>query len=628
MRDFLGLWAETEEDREIYRVEMIPENHRRMLLMTYFTVPVSLAHVLMFSLDSSITSSVEAQWQTSIITAHIVLSSVVALFGLLEWQIKQGKLPGLSHNMITPCLAMIFLFVISIVITRIDQAITTSITPFVIVSLGIGLIFQINPKRAVILYAFGYILFYALVLTNIDDRLVSISNGVNGLTVLGAGLGLSVILHRSVLQRIRESRRRLAAEQQAIAANQAKSEFLANMSHEIRTPLNGIIGFTQLLRQTPLSDQQKKYAENAYVSGQSLLSIVNDILDFSKIEAGKLDLEIIPTDLHVMLAEATEMLRYQAESRGIALELNIADDVPEITRIDPYRMRQVLVNLLGNAVKFTEKGFVRLEVTFSSQESGSGLFHFSVIDSGIGITPEQQTRLFKAFSQGDNSTTRRFGGTGLGLSISARLLQKMGSQLAVTSVPGKGSTFSFSLQLPFERRIKPKTPPPSIATETLSQALSDHTQIRILVAEDIDLNMLLITTLLRQLLPQAEVTKTTNGRQAVQAAKQTSFDIILMDVQMPELDGVEATQAIRLEEARISENEGVVRRAHILALTAGSLPEERERCLNAGMDGLLLKPLDRKELQDTLFEIIGNRQSVAAEGSSGESDSVNFADPS
>lgn len=638
--DFGSLWSETQEERAIFSDELVPENHRRLLKMSYLLIPLSLLQIMLLLLDDSIVLQSFEQWRTDIITSHLVLLSGVFIIGVLSWNFRRGNLKSLSQQPLLTNFTIGFLFLAGIVITSIDQAVTPSITPYILVSLGIGLLLHIHPRQAVLRFSLAFLAFYFIVPPVITDSAVRISTIINGLSVTVIGLGISVVLYRSTLDRIKQNKRRIQAEEQALAASQAKSEFLANMSHEIRTPLNGVIGFTQLLRDTQLSETQRKYAENAWVSGQSLLNIVNDILDFSKIEAGRLELEILAVEMRQLLEETIDMMRYHADVRNIRLSLFFPDHAPDIAWIDPFRLRQVLVNLLSNAIKFTEKGSVLLEVTYSEGVTEKGRFQFKVIDTGVGISRDQQNRLFKAFSQGDSSTTRRFGGTGLGLSISARLLEKMGSRLHVHSDPGVGSTFYFSLETPVERRIGHSKITTEPERRDVMRTPDLDKEIHILIAEDIDLNMLLITTLLRQILPNALVEKAGTGREAFEKAKQRQYDIILMDVQMPEMDGVEATRLIRQAEASAQARSSAQASAqtgssavaspvanaqasvatrpphtHIIALTAGSLPQERERAMNAGMNGFLLKPIDRDELKTMLFSVIGDRHGWASPAS-------------
>ncbi|MCB1180364.1 MAG: response regulator, partial [Leptospiraceae bacterium] len=518
------------------------------------------------------------------------------------------------------------------------------------------------------------------------------------------------------------------AKRDAEKANIAKSEFLANMSHEIRTPLNGVIGFTELLKNTSLTSIQREYVLNSNNSAKALLSIINDILDYSKIEAGKLDLEIIRSDLFEIVNSVIDILKLQSSKKGLELILNLDPSIPSKIYSDSIRLKQVLINLLGNAIKFTHHGYVELSVVCENFKNGSGKFTFSISDTGIGISSENQFKLFSAFSQVDSATTRKFGGTGLGLVISQLLVQKMGGNIKVESEEGKGSRFYFSIEMKAEKvegnsfetkkfiknalilddnpisiivienflksegikfksynsgrealenfnykvkynimiidysmpgmdgiefiqelkNINPKylddvpiillfnsseinfqkerlkeigeiyylVKPVKIndlfsvfkriqmkekfdedlevsKTENDFEIVS-YDQIRLLVADDVEMNLILIDTIISQLLPNALILQARNGKEAIEISSKEEIDLILMDLLMPEIDGINATFAIRELEKKSK------KRVPIIALTAGVAKEEKEKCLNAGMDDFLTKPVEIEKFKKKL----------------------------
>ena len=405
-----------------------------------------------------------------------------------------------------------------------------------------------------------------------------------------------------------------AAKEAAEAASKAKSEFLANMSHEIRTPMNGVLGTTELLLNSALTDKQRHLASTVHRSGRTLLAIINDILDFSKIEAGKLDLECVDFDLRQVLEESLELFGEAARRKQLRLTQHIDDAVPRYLKGDPVRFRQILMNLLSNAMKFTETGGVSLSAEYLEGTTTQALLRFAVTDTGIGIPPAAKSRIFDAFSQADGSTTRRYGGTGLGLSIAKQLVGLMGGTITVESTPGKwldirvygtvricnrwgqavqrNSRRICNVQSPI---VSPgqtsDAPMPTLICRRGSSA-EPQTGGRILLAEDSPVNREVAVGMLEQLGYEVEVAE--NGRQALVAAERDRFDIVLMDCQMPEMDGLTATGEIRRRETASGR-----RRLPIIALTAHAMHGDREQCLTAGMDDYLTKPFTQMQLQES-----------------------------
>ncbi|NOS81645.1 MAG: response regulator, partial [Nitrospira sp.] len=404
-----------------------------------------------------------------------------------------------------------------------------------------------------------------------------------------AQLELEAVMRTETLKALEE------AKNLAEAASKVKSEFLAHISHEIRTPMNGILGMTELLRQTPLSTKQGHFVDTVYRSGAALLKLLNDVLDLSKVEAGKVELERIRFDLNKTVREVVDLFVDQAEGKGIELTCVLDESVPSVLQGDPVRLQQVLMNLVSNALKFTEHGSVTLTVTIEEGSASHATVRFEVQDTGIGVAPDAHAKIFHPFSQADGSTARKFGGTGLGLSIVKQLILLMEGTVGVKSEAGQGATFWCTARLakvsgstreagkrfPERRGVLLPTAPPQLPDPRITGA-------RILLAEDNPVNREVAVCMLEQL--GCQVVAVEHGQEAVMQAESSQFDLVLMDCQMPAMDGFSATKAIREGEQRTG------RHMTIVALTAHAIDNHRERCLAAGMDDYMSKPFTQAEL--------------------------------
>lgn len=396
----------------------------------------------------------------------------------------------------------------------------------------------------------------------------------------------------NLLIKLEENNKEL--EQQKLKAEEAtrvKAMFLANMSHEIRTPLNGIIGISKVLEESNLNNKQQELTEIITTSGENLLNIINDILDFSKIESGQIQLEKIDFSLPKVINTIFKLLKFKADKKDIQLKIRLDENIPDTLIGDPYRLNQIITNLINNAIKFTEKGKVEIAAELVNKSEKEVEIHFRIVDTGIGISREGLDKLFKEFSQTESSTTRKYGGTGLGLVICKNLTSLMGGEIGVNSEKGKGSEFWFTLKFEYKE---------SKMEEINGKMVEIPKDIKILYAEDNPVNQRVTQLLLQKTGVVCDIAE--NGRKAFEKIKQNKYDLILMDMQMPVMDGIEATKKIRQHE----QENGTEAPVYIVAVTANAFSEDKQKCFDAGMNDFISKPFKENALKQIIHNAIRN----------------------
>jgi signal transduction histidine kinase len=443
-----------------------------------------------------------------------------------------------------------------------------------------------------------------IVLTGLDDEemgLEAIKSGAEDYVVKGKALEhvlvrtIQYAIERKQIKNVLE-----VAKKQAEEGTLAKSRFLANMSHEIRTPMNAIMGFGDLLSDEDITDQQRGYVNTIINSGKHLLQVIDDILDFSKIEAGKLDIEMSECSLRDLSAVIESIIHPSVAEKDLKFEIREDSSLPANIHTDQARLQQCLINLVNNAIKFTEQGHVYVKVSLEDKDN-QPYIRFDVEDTGIGISPEKQEKVFESFTQADGGTSRKYGGTGLGLAITRQLAKLLGGELTLTSEIGKGSVFSLIIPAGLDVTKQPLLDRYNIASHTnMGREQTEQPEFsgRVLVAEDVVTNQMLIKSLLKPM--GLEVTITADGNEALQEALTHEFDLILMDIQMPYMNGYEATRAIR--------KEGIT--TPIIALTAYAMKGDDKKCFEAGCDDYLAKPLDRKKLSKILRKYLSAKSTA------------------
>ncbi len=585
------------DEEAVFAVERLSQNLARLWIAVWIAAVTHLAHVAVFMASRSPADPAPvATWRSAVIASHGTMALFNVIVGAILWRTEKTRRAP-RH---LPLVFFAAYLALGAVLASADQAVTTDISPWLVVTLGMCILVRINAPVTMAALAANYALFAAGQWLMQHDAQVRLSNSVKGLSTFAVGLGLAAVMgthqRREFVQRRLIERQRaeledaLAKAKQAAAeadeASRAKSSFLATITHEIRTPMTGVLSVTELLAQTPLDADQRQLVQTLLDSGEVLVTLINDLLDLSKVEAGRLRVESVPLDLAHEVRCVARLFEPRARAKGLTVTISWLTDAPPIVRGDPMRIRQVLGNLVGNAIKFTEQG----GVTFRCKCERCGermAVTLDVVDTGTGITPEVLSRLFTPYVQADASTAKTYGGTGLGLAISRELAELMGGSVEVESVPGQGSTFRLTLDLP-EAHVAEV---PVVEARRSTHPPPTHRTGRVLVADDNVVNQLVLREMLRRI--ELDVELVGDGAEALERLAHHDFDAVLTDLQMPGMSGLELLRRIRARD-----REGA--RLPVVILSAGVTDEERDECLAAGADAVLEKPVRLGELEATL----------------------------
>lgn len=583
-------------EEALFVVERGQRNLARIGLTLWLALLTHAAHVVAFVATRPLIEPASvARWRGTIIASHGVVALVDALLVLA---LRRGA-HSTSMARHVPLAFVSAYLALGAVLAGADQAVTTDVSPWFVSVIAMVLLVRVDAGPMLASLGFGYALYLAYQHQVQPDAAVRLSNSVKGLSITALGLGLAMVFGRSERREFRQRRlieRQRAGLEAALAdanraaavadeANRARATFLATISHEIRTPMTGVLGVTDLLAYTSLDANQRQLLQTVQESGHTLLALINDLLDLSKAEAGHLSVETVPVDVAREVDNVARLFEPKARAKGLTLEARWLGERPPLLRGDPLRLRQVMSNLVTNALKFTARGGV--EVRCRAEATGARrALTLEVVDTGSGISAEAQTRLFVPYAQGDASVARAYGGTGLGLAIARQLAEAMGGSLVVESALGKGSTFRFCVALdeapPGEEAPRPPTP---------SKLPARMHSGRVLVVDDNAVNQLVSREMLRQMGFEVEVAG--DGAGALALLEVRGFDVMITDLQMPGIDGVELLRRLRGAEAP-------GRRLPVVVLSAGVTDEERRACVEAGADAIVAKPVGLAELEATL----------------------------